>query len=66
MPRGTYEIDKDKVRKLALEQGLSINSLCDKAEISTSVFNINKKHYPRSIKAIADVLGVSPSEIIKE
>ena len=66
MGRGTYEIDKDKVKRLALEQGLSINQLCEKAGVSVSVININKKHYPASIKLIADALGVSVSEIVKE
>lgn len=66
MARGTYEIDKEKVRRLALEQGLSIAKLCDKAEVSVSVINVNKKHYPATIKHIADALGVSILEIIKE
>lgn len=66
MPRGTYEIDKDKVKRLALEQGLSINKLCELAEISASVIYLNKKHYPASIKRIADTLGVSIAEIVKE
>ena len=66
MGRGIYAIDKDKVKRLALEQGLSINQLCEKAGVSVSVININKKHFPASIKGIADALGVSVSEIIKE
>lgn len=44
MARGTYEIDKKKVKRLALEQGMSINNLCEKAEVSVSVINVNKKH----------------------
>lgn len=66
MARGTYEIDKEKVKRLALEQGLSIAKLCDKAEISVGVMHVNKKHYPSIIKRIADALGVSVTEIIKE
>jgi len=66
MARGTYEIDKEKVKRLALEQGMSINNLCEKAEVSVSVINVNKKHYPATIKHIADALGVSISEIVKE
>ena len=64
--RGRYVIDKEKIIKLALDQGMSVNKLCDEAGLSTAVIHINKTHYPSSIKAIADVLGVSVSEIVKE
>lgn len=66
MARGTYEIDKDKVKKLALEKGLSINKFCESVGISQTVFTVNKSHYPATIKRIADALGVSIAEIIKE
>jgi lambda repressor-like predicted transcriptional regulator len=66
MGTGRYAIDKDKVKRLALENGLSIAKMCEEAGITVSVIYQNKTHYPSSIKRIADVLGVSIMEIVKE
>lgn len=66
MAKGTYSIDIDKVKRLALENGLSIAKMCEEAGITVSVIYQNKTHYPSSIKRIADVLGVSIKEIVKE
>ena len=66
MARGTYKIDKDKVKKLALEKGMSINKLCEVTGISVATIHQSRSHYPATIKRIADELGVSISEIIKE
>ena len=66
MGTGRYQIDIEKVKRLALENGLSIAKMCEEAGITVSVIYQNKTHYPSSIKRIADVLGVSIMEIVKE
>ena len=67
MPRGTYLIDMDKVKMLALNKGWSMNMLSEKADVSYQVFiAYNKGHrsFPKTAVKIAKALGVKTSEII--
>lgn len=64
--KGTYPIDKEKVRMLALEQGMSIAGLIESAGINRNTYYRDGWHYPSTIKLIADALGVNVKDIIKE
>ena len=66
MGRGTYELDKDRIRELALAKGLSLTELAEEAGLCASTLCTTRRSYPKTIKYIADALGVEPKEIIKE
>lgn len=62
--KGTYPMDTEKVRMLALERGMSIKGLIEMSEIGKATFYSDRWHFPATIKLIADVLEVPVSELI--
>lgn len=65
-----YYINKDRLYKLMLLNGLSINMLAKKSNISpvTIYKMLNKKHAvsARIIKSIADCLNADPLELVQK
>lgn len=69
MPRGTYPIDIEKVKLLALDKGWSLTDLSIQADISIQTlvaYGRGSKAFPKTAAKIAKALKVKTSEIIKE
>lgn len=69
MPRGTYPIDIEKVKLLALDKGWSLTELSIQADISIQTlagYGRGSKAFPKTAAKIAKALNVKTSEIIKE
>lgn len=64
--KGTYPMDTEKVRMLALERGMSIKGLIEMSGIGKATFYSDRWHFPSTIKLISDALGVNVKDIIKE
>jgi transcriptional regulator with XRE-family HTH domain len=63
------EVDVDKLRELRINQGLSQRRLADLAGVAnTSVWKIEQGGgaNPATLKKLADVLGVRPTDLLKE
>lgn len=68
MAKGTWYIDAKKVNALALDMGMSESKLLNKAGLSAVALKTAKEGRPSyavTVFAIAKVLGVEPSEIVK-
>jgi lambda repressor-like predicted transcriptional regulator len=64
MARSRYKMDVEKVRRLALDQGMSIEDLSQKSGIGRMVFyKPGHTTYTHTIAAVAAALGVKPSDI---
>jgi transcriptional regulator with XRE-family HTH domain len=62
------EVNVDKLKELRIDQGLSQRALADRAGLSqTSVWKIERGGgaNPATLKKLADVLGVRPTELVK-
>ena len=69
MPRGTYAVDVEKIKRLAFDKGWSLNVLAFHADIGPLTFHkwsIGRKAYPHTVAKVAAALEVKPSELIKE
>jgi DNA-binding Xre family transcriptional regulator len=65
----TMEIDVDKLVKLRIDEGLSQRQLAAKAGVTnTSVWKLEHggNVRPATLKKIADVFGVKPTDLLKE
>jgi transcriptional regulator with XRE-family HTH domain len=65
----TVEVDVDKLQELRINRGLSQRRLADLAGVSnTSVWKIEKGGgaNPATLKKLADVLGVLPTDLLKQ
>ena len=65
----TVEVDVDKLQELRINQGLSQRRLADLAGVSnTSVWKIEQGGgaNPATLKKLADVLGVLPTDLLKK
>ncbi len=65
----TVEVDVDKMRELRINQGLSQRRLAERAGVSnTSVWKIERGGgaNPATLKKLADVLGVRPTDLLKQ
>jgi transcriptional regulator with XRE-family HTH domain len=63
------EVDVDTMRELRINQGLSQRGLAEKAGVSnTSVWKIERGGgaNPATLKKLADVLGVRPTDLLKQ
>lgn len=65
---GTYMMDLDKIKILALNRGMSLSGLCENAGMSRSRATgwKHKGVSPKTVYKVALVLGVKPEEIIKK
>ena len=62
------EVNVDRLKELRIDQGLSQRALADRAGLSqTSVWKIERGGgaNPATLKKLADVLGVRPTELVK-
>ena len=58
----------DRLKELRIDQGLSQRALADRAGLSqTSVWKIERGGgaNPATLKKLADVLGIRPTELVK-
>jgi transcriptional regulator with XRE-family HTH domain len=65
----TVEVDVDKLQELRINRGLSQRRLADLAGVSnTSVWKIERGGgaNPATLKKLADVLGVLPTDLLKK
>ena len=65
----TVEVDVDKLQELRINRGLSQRRLADLAGVSnTSVWKIEQGGgtNPATLKKLADVLGVLPTDLLKK
>lgn len=65
---GSYMMDLDKIKILALNRGMSLSMLCKEAGICRSRAT-EWKHRgvsPKTVYKVALVVGVKPEEIIKK
>jgi transcriptional regulator with XRE-family HTH domain len=65
----TVEVDVDKLQELRINRGLSQRRLADLAGVSnTSVWKIEQGGgaIPATLKKLADVLGVLPTDLLKK
>lgn len=64
----SYMMDLDKIKILALNKGMSISGLCEKAGICRSRATEWKYRgvSPKTVYRVALVVGVKPEEIIKK
>jgi transcriptional regulator with XRE-family HTH domain len=63
------EVDVDKLQELRINRGLSQRRLADLAGVSnTSVWKIERGGgaNPATLKKLADVLGVLPTDLLKK
>lgn len=63
------EVDMDRLQELRINQGLSQRRLADLAGVSnTSVWKIEQGGgaNPATLKKLADVLGVRPTDLLKK
>ena len=59
----------DKLKELRIDQGLSQRALAQRAGLSqTSIWKIERGGgaNPATLKKLADVLGVRPTDLVKE
>lgn len=65
----TMEVNVEKLQELRINQGLSQRRLADLAGVSnTSVWKIEQGGgaNPATLKKLADVLGVRPTDLLKK
>jgi HTH-type transcriptional repressor of puuD len=64
------EVNVDKLRRLRLEHGYSQRQLAELAGVSnTTVANIERRTkgaHPATLRRLADVLGVSPLDLMEQ
>jgi transcriptional regulator with XRE-family HTH domain len=62
------EVNVDKLKELRIDEGLSQRALAQRAELSqTSIWKIERGGgaNPATLKKLADVLGVRPTDLVK-
>jgi transcriptional regulator with XRE-family HTH domain len=64
------EVNVDKLKQLRLERGFSQRQLAERAGLAnTTVANIEQRKggsHPNTLRKLADVLGVSPLDLIEK
>jgi transcriptional regulator with XRE-family HTH domain len=63
------EVNVDKLKELRIDEGLSQRALAQRAGLSqTSIWKIERGGgaNPATLKKLADVLGVRPTDLVKE
>jgi transcriptional regulator with XRE-family HTH domain len=63
------EVNVDKLKELRIDEGLSQRALAQRAGLSqTSIWKIEQGGgaNPATLKKLADVLGVRPTDLVKE
>ena len=64
------EVDVDKLKRLRLERGFSQRQLAERAGVAnTTVANIEQRRggaHPNTLRKLADVLGVSPLDLMEQ
>ena len=63
------EVNVDKLKELRIDEGLSQRALAQRARLSqTSIWKIERGGgaNPATLKKLADVLGVRPTDLVKE
>jgi len=63
------DVNVDKLKELRIDEGLSQRALAQRAGLSqTSIWKIERGGgaNPATLKKLADVLGVRPTDLVKE
>ncbi len=63
------KLSPEKLRRLCKKRGLTLSGVLRKARVSRSAFYslpLKDTVFPRSVRVVADLLGISPSAFLEE